>query len=392
MFGNRRQRPDCGIQGRRLGVEESGGLRGGRGGPDPPETGACRAAIEGTTVRRLSALILAIVALAGVGAWRFQEVRAERAQEARDLLLKAMGPGQRLDLEGEQVISTAGIEKAVRARILRSREGKMQIKYLDGELAGAKVWDNGTLAWRSDPNHKKLTVSACRRVQDPLSGGRLALLLKNYEPRLAGEAMIAGLPTTVLDLKPRHAGNPWQRLWVYRTNGAVLASTRFDTEGRALRSTRYANVRFALPDWVEPDTFEPCIHKVTRHGGALPGDSTSPFKARELVDIVSFPVRLPTYVPAGYEFVAGYPFPCDCGHQAARLQYTDGLNTITILECGHGCAGMPSPEKSGAVVRLRGQEMQLIATGELRRAELEKMVRSALDAQPVAYPKTKTTA
>ena len=41
------------------------------------------------------------------------------------------------------------------------------------------------------------------------------------------------------------------------------------------------------------------------------------------------PARLPTHLPPGYEWEVGFPYPCECQRQAARLQFTNGLDTKT---------------------------------------------------------------
>ena len=77
--------------------------------------------------------------------------------------------------------------------------------------------------------------------------------------------------------------------------------------------------------------------------------------------------------------------------QAARLQFTDGLNTIVLVECGHKCS--PSSQcviphgSTHLVARLDAPNLALAATGDVSPAELMKMLRSTASATPVAYPK-----
>jgi hypothetical protein len=114
------------------------------------------------------------------------------------------------------------------------------------------------------------------------------------------------------------------------------------------------------------------------------------------VEIVGFPVRLPTYLPAGYEFQSGFPFPCACHTQAARLHFTNGVNSILVFECGHGCPPGEQcvvPKGSNAlVVRQHGSGLTLAATGDVKREELERMLRSVVTAEPVGYPQKRLPA
>jgi hypothetical protein len=65
---------------------------------------------------------------------------------------------------------------------------------------------------------------------------------------------------------------------------------------------------------------------------------------------------------------------------AARLQYVDGLNSISVLQCGHRCAHVSDcglrAVPQGAAVRVMAGDNTVVVTGELDRQELVKMARS----------------
>jgi hypothetical protein len=345
-------------------------------------------------VKRFLPLVAAALAALLFFGWRYQRARAEQETRARQILQQALRQSEHVALEGEQAVERAGLGR-MRARLVQSADGKARLEYVEGAAKGRTVWDNGQLIWRWDPRAKSLSIAKCRRAQRPIQSRHEALLLRNYEPRLRQSEEVAGLPAYVLDLEPRHPGTPWKRLWVHRDTFAVLGSTDFDPEGKVVRSARYEKIAFTPPAAAREETFRPPADLVARYGRAQPGDSPSGFSPRELVDIVNFPVRLPTYLPPGYEWDGGYPYPCDGDHQAARLEYTNGLDTIVILECGHNCPpGMQCISPRGhrpSVVQVTPQgkdsALQLVATGDVRRAELEKMLRSASAAEPVGHPR-----
>jgi hypothetical protein len=345
-------------------------------------------------VLSLGAAGLAVVLFFG---WRYQRARAEQESRARQVLQLALRQGGLVALEGDQRVQRAGSDP-MRAHLVQAADGKVRLEYLDGPASGKTVWDNGQIIWRWDPRAKALSIAKCRRTQRPIEARHEALLLRNYEPRLGPVERVAGQAAYVLDLQPRHPGSPWKRLWVHRDTFAVLGSTDYSPDGQVLRSARYERIAFAPAAATRAESFRPPARLVSRYGAAQPGDSPSGFAPRELVDIVNFPVRLPTYAPPGYEWDKGYPFPCEGNHQAARLEYTNGLDTIVILECGHNCPpGMQCIIPRGnhsTIVRVpfegSGPPLELAATGEVSRAELERMLRSAARAEPVGFPRAPT--
>ncbi|MCL4552358.1 MAG: hypothetical protein M1305_02215, partial [Candidatus Marsarchaeota archaeon] len=57
-------------------------------------------------------------------------------------------------------------------------------------------------------------------------------------------------------------------------------------------------------------------------------------KSMDLFKALGFPVRVPKYVPAGYEIEGYHLFnsQCNCNHRSAQVTYTDGLNVISIFQ------------------------------------------------------------
>ena len=79
-----------------------------------------------------------------------------------------------------------------------------------------------------------------------------------------------------------------------------------------------------------------------------------------------------------------YLAPCFCGrrHQSARLEYSDGLQSITLFQCGHpDCSSADNcfgPGPNDASVRHKGTDGYWYrAVGDAPRSELERMVKSA---------------
>lgn len=336
----------------------------------------------------LAATVIAVIALA-LATWRYHQIRTDQAH-GRRILTQSLTAGEHVALAGTQIVEAPG-QPAGRARIIQTADGKMRLEYLSGPRDGLKVWDDGRKTWRWYPRKKVLAISACRRRATVLDGRRTDLLMRNFVPRWLREDRVAGQKVDVIDVRPRQPGAAWKRLWISKANHAILATSTFSPDGQPISGVRFEQVTFQPTAASDASAFQAPADLVHRYGRAQPGDSPSSFAPRELVDVVDFPVRVPTYLPPGYAWEAGYPFPCSCGQQAARLQFTDGLNTIVLLECGHKCSPgsqcVLPPASSHLVARLDTRNMALAATGDVRPAELMRMLRSAASATPVAYPK-----
>jgi hypothetical protein len=99
-------------------------------------------------------------------------------------------------------------------------------------------------------------------------------------------------------------------------------------------------------------------------------------------------VRVPKWVPKGYVFQGAYQTPCTCNrqHQAVRLEWSDGLDRITLLECGHAghdpnanCySGMrPSSMVRAEIKGLQSVDWYFLAIGDVPEADLKKILDSA---------------
>src|SRR5205823_4336588 len=113
----------------------------------------------------------------------------------------------------------------------------------------------------------------------------------------------------------------------------ILASTDYGPDSQTLRSTRFEQVDLDVP--TDPKAFQPPMDLVVRYGAPKVADNFPGYQPEELARVVGFPVRLPTHLPPGYEWEVGFPYPCECQRQAARLQFTNGLDTLVVFECDH---------------------------------------------------------
>src|SRR5437762_2667678 len=79
----------------------------------------------------------------------------------------------------------------------------------------------------------------------------------------------------VIDLRPRQPGAPWRRLWISKTNHAILATSTFAPDGQPISGVRFEQVTFQPAAASDAAAFQAPADLVHRYGRAQPGDSPS---------------------------------------------------------------------------------------------------------------------
>jgi hypothetical protein len=215
-------------------------------------------------------------------------------------------------------------------------------------------------------------------------------LEQNYRAVFTGGEVIAGRKAYRVELRPRYPGNPWKRLWIDEASSIILASEDYDGQSRRVRASRVEQVEFRREPSNAMRPSEALIHIARPE----PATETEVRPREKISQAVGFTVLRPTYIPPGYQWEASFVYACQCGCKlpSARLQYVDGLNSISVLQCGHRCAhesdcgfrALPQ----GAAVRVIAGDNTVVVTGELDRRELVKMARSLPHAKwPPPAPK-----
>jgi hypothetical protein len=332
--------------------------------------------------------VIAIVAvLLGVGAWAYRIKAAGNPERADALVHEAWTTGRHVPLEGEQRIHVEGAREHLQARVLTSPQGFMRIEYLTPPLEGVTIWENGEQTYRYNPKAKRLTVAQKRTThqeEDRLE----AQLLQNYAAEIAGHERVAGIEATIVELRPRSKTDRRKRVWIDPNTKLVLRSDDLlhrEGKDQLVRSTAFEKLRFlsgsAIPG---PEQFRPPDELIRKYGTARPGDSSTRLDPARLSKLIGFPVRVPKWLPRGYTLEGGYQTPCECRlrHQAARLEFSDGLNKLTLFECGYpGCPTTSencfAPDLGGrnplAVARVE-DGVSYLAIGDVPRGDLEHVI------------------
>jgi hypothetical protein len=319
--------------------------------------------------------------------WKYRaDARREAGEEqARALVIRAWTSGQFVPLHGLQTIQMAGSAvphpMRLQAQVLTSRDGCTRIRYLSPPLTGVTIWEDEQHTYRYNPRRKRLTIAA--RSTSPEERKREPThLLESYAPRVVKQDTVAGHAATVVELRPRRGTGHWRRLWIDPTNGVILRDEQRAGQEKPERATEYTSVTYLPSDQnPSPEEFQPPAALVRAYGVARPGDTSSRFEPDQLSRLLGFTVQVPKWLPAGYTLRGAYQTPRsnDPHHQAARLLFSDGLSTITVLECGHA-PDQPScfanDGKSGLSVHHEAKDHSYLAIGDVPRSDLERVVKS----------------
>jgi hypothetical protein len=335
-------------------------------------------------------LILLICAVVGGGAWLFrnQATQADTPPPAAEVVRRAWLEGQEVPLRGRQEImfpNEGDKPTTVAATVLHSADGNIRIEYQSAPLEGVKVWENADRVYRYNPKLERLSVAMRPGTPEERAARELKLLQQNYIASHEDEDKVAGEETWVIALRPAAGGKLWKRLWVDKDTAVILRSEDLRDQS-VLRHTTFVSVTYLAPGaTLAAAEFTPPTELVERYGRAIPGDTSSRFEDLGVLSkLVGFEVRPPRRLPQGYTFEGGYQTPCFCGkdHQAVRLRYTDGLNTISVFEAGHPecTVTLRDPKGRPFTAELKEGKRYYRAVGDLPSDELAAILKSAATA------------
>lgn len=335
--------------------------------------------------RALIVLIVVIAAAAAVT--HFASARNGRLGVAR--LQQAYSATNNLDYIGTVTTSISYCGRDFRGKSLVRHKGSGErIEYLSGPTTGAVIItkDGETRTYRPHTGQALVSQTGGRQA----GRGGLELLIKNYNASVVGGGRVAGRPVDIVSLTPKHKGNPSKRLWIDRRTGVILKSEDRSTSGRVRSAMEFTQIDYGVR--ITDGIFrEPAGTAAVRPKS----DGNREQNAAELGKVVGIPVVFPKYVPAGYVFdsMTAYTCECECGHKAAHLRYTNGLNSISIFEapmrpaCGHqGCkihcqmAGKCEVRDScqARVAIASSGDRNIVVVADLQKEEIERVAKSCV--------------
>jgi outer membrane lipoprotein-sorting protein len=296
-----------------------------------------------------------------------------------EVVRRALAAEEKLSYTGRKVSHFPMNGKLVEseAMVARRPPNLRRYHYVTPPLAGVTVWKNQNLTYRHDPRTKTLEIYD-RSNQQEKDEEKRTLVLKNYEPQLEGEETVAGRTAYRIRLAPRHAGDAWRRWWIDKETYLRLRTEDFDGKDRLIRRSRFEEVSF---NDLGEEAFQP-PQSLLATARKTYSDEEQPKSVAYVSSVLGFRIKLPTYVPGGYRLKGAYTYPCECGcaKAAAQVRWTNGLNTISMFQCGHPCGQeaactFPTGPQSASVPVAVGEESFLFV-GETDRANLVKMAES----------------
>jgi outer membrane lipoprotein-sorting protein len=325
---------------------------------------------------------LLLVPLGVLAVWGIRT--ASNARQAEAIVRRALDAEKRIGYVSLQVSRFRVGERLVESQALVARRppNMRRIHYITPpRLSGVTLWQNAGRTYRYEPKGQELEIYDRNQHRRAVDGTEEALVLRNFQPRLEGEERIAGRLAYRIRLVPRHRGDAWKRLWIDRQSFLRLGTEVYDGNDRLVRATRFQEVDIEPHDTLDPDMFRPTpyVLSVTRHTYS---DEEQGKSVEQVSRAVGFPIRLPRVVPQGYVFDGAYTYPCECGCEkpAAQVRWSNGLNTISMFQCGPPCgtgaACLATASGRPASVRMVIGSQSVLFVGETERANLTKMAQS----------------
>lgn len=324
----------------------------------------------------LAGAIFLIAAAAGV--WRLREFN--NARRATAIVQRAFAAETQLPYTALSVSHFRVGKKLVELKALVAKRppNMRRIHYITEPLSGVTVWQDKGRTYRYEPKGKQLEIYDKSQHRPGRSVEERALVLRNYRPRLEGMDTVADRPAYRIFLAPRRPGDPSKRLWIDQQTYLKLGSEDYDSDNHVLRETHFQEIDF---DALDPEGFRPPAYILSAAHRTYSDEAHSRSVA-EVSEAIGFRIRLPHYVPAGYVFDGAYSIACECGCEkpAAQVRWSNGLNTISMFQCGDPCehggacpfTARPHPVKSQIIID--GQSFLFI--GETAAENLERMARS----------------
>lgn len=215
----------------------------------------------------------------------------------------------------------------------------------------------------------------------------LASFLENYKLQSWGKSVaIAGRTCIELEIARKDGSSRWEVAMDVET-GLVLSYKEYDRNEHLYSSMVYESVDFA------PDVSGVTFHQLGNNELSLAG-------AVDPTALLGFAPLTPKLLPnSGFHFLAAYRIQDQDGKVWAKLEYTDGVQTVLFLDSGfdpkktsQAAAGASPSSQGGAtperlqmfrvgpVTVLQGQVLGhgIIAVGKVPQLDLQILVESAL--------------
>lgn len=200
------------------------------------------------------------------------------------------------------------------------KDGKRRLVYGNPEAPLLVLVDDGNSLYFGFPRQRFALRYAPIRQRF-----LLGLLRRNYLLRLQGEEIVAGRPCYVLLILPKHKGNPIRKLWVDKQHFIIMRDEWQRPDGNPVQQTFVRSLTF-------PPNLDDALFVVPNEWRVVNTAYQTVDDLSLAEQLVGFTVRLPRFLPVGYQLSRIGVTYCRNGAPVVHLQYSDGMNTISIFE------------------------------------------------------------
>lgn len=212
-------------------------------------------------------------------------------------------------------------------------------------MRGELIVDNGRTRWHHSPRTSQVDIAPSEHgYKRPLMSTRL--LERNFRLHVVRKDRVAGRPTTVVDVLPLHAGRPSQRIWMDEATGLPLRVERRTPQGDLISMSEFRKIQ--VPAKLPPDAFEFALPPRARVTSSVQMIATGSTLA-ELRTPMPFPVRMPTYLPSGFEVTTVHLFE-NQGIRSLHWRLSDGLDMLSLFQTDRAHRAPRPPGAHGVTV------------------------------------------
>ena len=268
---------------------------------------------------------------------------AQTAPDPMDLLSMTLSP-PRIPYSGIVSIESGKGRRAQKLSVHFSPPDRYRRTFLEPDgREGRMVVKDGATLWVYDPARHKAWKGGAPDADDKVLGpeAEFELMAKNYEPKVTGEATVAGRSCWTVELRALREGAPSRTLCVDGRRGIVLETRTRRPDGSTAFAMRYESIDFPAQADPAASGFHPPegtqvvesrmkpefmgLEEVRREGGADP--------------------RLPGRLPAGYVFESADVLATKRGG-ILHIRFSDGITALSLFQCPKGArlalGGTPS--------------------------------------------------
>ena len=281
--------------------------------------------------------------------------------DARDVMRRAESADKRLNYRGIK-ITTVNFESGSvtsKLKVVHLRPNLTRTEYYTpSALAGIVVIQNGLDFWKFIPRNKSWEHLCPRVILSDDSYGHG--FLTNFNLQIVGSEHVAGRPTYVVQAVPKRGIEYSHRVWVDKEHYFIIRTEAETPNGRILNSSKYLKID------LNPQA-------ISRSNFKVSGKVISQSKVKN----VGFKISKPKYLPSGYKLM-GITCMRLNGRSCVHLQYSNGVNSISLFEHKFDCY-KPSPPIKSRITNIYSWTRRNISytiMSDLSHLELQKIARS----------------